>query len=235
MQLQKLDSGLLRYLVEKDLEIGERLPSLTKLSGELGISVGKLREQLELARQLEIVSVRPRTGIRREPYRFAPGMLTSLLYGLASGDARFSQYSVLRQAVEASFWDEAVRGLTPADMVTLRRLVASAWQRLRGDPVHIPSQEHRALHLTIFGRLDNPFVFGLLEAYWDAYEASEMTRFATYSYWVTVWTYHERIVEAVAAGHFDEGRRLLVEHFDLLRELPTGSNGSPRGNGGGAG
>ena len=231
MQLEKLDSRFLRYLIEQQIDIGDRLPPLTELSQELGISVGKLREQLELARQLEIVSVRPRIGIRREPYRFAPGLLTSLLFALAAGSARFEQYSALRQAVETSFWDEAVRSLTPADMLTLRRLVARAWERLRGEPVHIPNQEHRALHLTVFSRLDNPFVLGLLEAYWDAYEASEMTRYAAYSYWVSVWTFHERIVDALEAGQFDEGRRLLIAHFDLLRELPSARNGAPQVHG----
>ena len=52
----------------------------------------------------------------------------------------------------------------------LTALVEQAWEKLRGTPIHIPQYEHRQLHLSIYQRLDNPFVSGILEAYWDAYE-----------------------------------------------------------------
>ena len=50
----------------------QRVPSLTDLSLELGVSVARLREQLEVARALGFVEVRPRTGIRRLPFRIYP-------------------------------------------------------------------------------------------------------------------------------------------------------------------
>jgi DNA-binding FadR family transcriptional regulator len=80
----------------------------------------------------------------------------------------------------------------------------------------VPNGEHRQFHLLIFSRLNNPFVKGLLESYWEAYEASELTRFANYQYWLDVWTYHERIVDALCANEFEKGRQLLIEHFDML-------------------
>lgn len=221
MQLDKLDSPFLRYLIDSEASPGERLPALTEISDELGVSVGKLREQLEVARSLGLVSVRPRLGIQREPFDFAQPLLNSVLFSLAMGEANFEQVSQLRQVVEVGFWDEAVAQLRDADKLILRQLVEKAWQKLRGEPIHIPNSEHRQLHLTIFKRLDNPFVQGILETYWDAYEASELTRFVSYTYWVEVWSYHERIVEALCANDFTLGRQLLVEHFSLLRTLPA--------------
>ena len=50
-------------------------------------------------------------------------------------------------------------------------LIERALEKLRGTPVQVPHEEHRKLHLMIYSRLDNPFVTGILEAYWDAYEA----------------------------------------------------------------
>lgn len=224
MQLNKLDSPFLKYLVETDAVPGERLPALSEISHELGISIGKLREQLEIARSLGLVSVRPRLGIQREAFDFARSINNGLLFSLAMNEATFDQYSQLRQIVEVGFWDQAVAQLTTEDKLKLRKLVAKAWAKLRGEPIHIPNSEHRELHLTIFGRLDNPFVQGVLSAYWDAYEASEYTRFASYAYWVQVWTYHEHIVEALCSNNFEQGRQLLVEHFSLLRSLPAKSD-----------
>jgi DNA-binding FadR family transcriptional regulator len=221
MILNKLDSDFLRYLIEKQVAPGERLPSLNEISVEMGVSVGKLREQLEVARALGFVSVRPRLGTHREPYSFTPAVLSSVLFGLGTGEADFDQFSQLRCAIETSFWQEAVSQLTSEDKVYLQEIVSIAWEKLRGQPIHIPNGEHRLLHLTIFSRLNNPFVTGILEAYWDAYEASELTRYMGYQYWLDVWAYHERIVAALTANEFEEGRQLLIEHFSLLPTHPA--------------
>lgn len=220
MELTKLDSPFLRYLIDLGACPGDRLPALADISRELGVSIGKLREQLEVARSLGLVSVRPRLGIQREPFNFAQSLLNSVLFSQAMGESTFEQYSRLRQVVEVGFWDEAVRLLTVEDKEKLRLLVSQAWTKLRGDPIHVPTNEHRDLHLTIFSRLENPFVQGILATYWDAYEASELTRFVSYTYWIDVWTYHERIVEALCQNDYELGRQLLIEHFSLLRGLP---------------
>ena len=41
---------------------------------------------------------------------------------------------------------------------------------LAGTPIHIPHKEHREFHTAIYRHLNNPFVLGILDAYWDAYE-----------------------------------------------------------------
>lgn len=217
MHLERLNSELLRYLATNGHKPDDRLPSLGELSRALGVSVGKLREQLEVARNLGLVDVKPRTGIRREEYSFYPAVRTSLLFALADDPRNFDAFSALRNHVEAAFWPEAVALLTPADIASLRRLMAEAWAKLAGDPVQIPHAEHRDLHLTIFARLNNPFVKGLLEAYWEAYEAVELNVYSDYNYLREVWTFHERIVEAIAAGDYESGHAALVEHTCLLR------------------
>ncbi len=221
MRLNKLDSTFLRYLVESQVAPGERLPTLNQIGQELGVSVGKLREQLEIARGLGLVSVRPRVGIVREPFDFSQAVLAGVLFGLGTGEAQFQQFSELRQAIEIDFWETAVRELTPEDKQFLQLLVNKAWAKLKGDPIHVPNEEHRQLHLTIFSRLDNPFVKGMLAAYWDAYEASELTRFSPYEYWLEVWAYHEKIVEAIVQDDFAAGLDLLKAHFDLLPHPAT--------------
>lgn len=216
MRADRLNSAFLNYVVEQDVLPGERLPTLAEMSDDIGISVGKLREQLEVARSLGLVSVRPRVGTQREPFNFLPAVRNSAFFGLATGEASFTQFSQVRRSLETALWTEAVVRLTEADKVRLQEIVEQAWEKLRGEPVHIPNREHRALHLTIYSRLENPFVQGILEAYWDIYESSELTRLASYEYWLNVWDYHERLVEAIVGEDYERGRELLVEHFRLL-------------------
>ena len=221
----QLDSDFIAYIVENQVRPDEKLPSLQKISQDVGISVGKLREQLEVARTLGIVSVRPRRGTVRLPYDFAPAVQASLSFGLKTDAATFNQFSRLRRAIETQFWDEAVQLLTDEDKATLKEIVRNAWSRLNGAQSHAPNKEHRQFHLKIFSRLDNPFVQGLLKAYWEAYSYSQITRLMGYEYWIKVWEYHERIADTLITNQFDDGRDLLVEHFDLLPENPAQQGG----------
>jgi DNA-binding FadR family transcriptional regulator len=216
MILSQLDSDFLRYLLANGHTPGDRLPSLNEISATTGMSVGKLREQFEVARALGLVDASPRRGIVRTGYDFLPAVRLSLLVALAIDPGYFAAFSGLRAHLETAYWDEAVVLLTEADKERLRELVRSAWDKLSVPRIQIPFQEHRELHLTIYRRLANPFVVGILEAYWDGYEAVELNTFADLGYLQAVWRYHEAIVAAISAGEVVEGKRLLVEHMQLL-------------------
>jgi DNA-binding FadR family transcriptional regulator len=213
-------SEFLRYLVANGNANAERLPALTELSQGLGISVASLREQLEVARALGMVEVRPRTGIRRLPFTFKPAVMQSLAYAVAGNLATFEDFADLRQHIEASYWAPAVSSLTSEDHDYLHSLVSSAWEKLRGVPVQIPHAEHRELHLSIYRRMGNPFVIGLLEAYWEMYEAVGLAVYADYSYLEKVWEYHQRMVESIAMGDIMAGYAALDEHMKLLSQRP---------------
>ena len=209
-------SEFLRYLAAHD-EAESGLPTLNDLSRELGIGVAALREQLEVARALGLVEVKPRMGMRRKPYTFTPAVTKSLDYALAMSKDHFLQFADLRRHVEMTYWHEAVKLLTEEDHSHLKGLLARAWEKLRGIPIQVPHEEHRNLHLQIYSRLQNPFVTGILEAYWDAYEAVGLNVFTGgYEYLQEVWQYHQQMVDAICSGNFEAGYEALVAHTDLL-------------------
>jgi DNA-binding FadR family transcriptional regulator len=213
-------SEFMRYLAAHP-EADNSFPPLSDLSRELGISLAALREQLEVARALGLVDVKPRTGTRRRPFSFTPAVRQSLTYALALSDRHFDKFAELRNHVEIGFWDEAVRKLTSDDKAELQTLISSARQKLKASPVQVPHAEHRALHLLIFRRLDNPFVTGLLEAYWDMYEIVGLNLYSgDIAYLNEVWDYHARMVECICSGEYAAGREALVAHVNLLMQRP---------------
>ena len=214
-------SEFLRYLATNE-QAENSLPTLNELSQELGVSVASLREQLEVARALGLVEVKPgRGGTRRRAFSFTPAIRQSLGYALVLGDGHFEKYSELRNHVEFAYWHEAVQKLTDQDKEELQALVTRAWDKLRRTPVQVPHEEHRTLHLLIYSRLENPFVTGILEAYWDAYEAVRLNVFAGgYEYLQEVWQYHQKMVEAICNNNFKAGYDALVTHTDLLYHRP---------------
>ena len=214
-------SEFLRYLAASE-EAENGLPTLNVLSQELGVSVASLREQLEVARALGLVEVKPgRGGTKRRSFSFTPAIRQSLGYALALGDGHFQKYSELRNHVESAYWYEAVQTLTQKDKEELQVLVARAWEKLRRTPIQVPHEEHRRLHLLIYSRLENPFVTGILEAYWDAYEAMRLNMLTGgYDYLEEVWQYHQKMVEAICNDDLKAGYDALITHTDLLYHRP---------------
>ncbi len=213
-------SEFLVYLSKVDPSNNYRIPALAELSKQLGVSIASLREQLEVARMLGVVEVRPKTGIRRLKYSFKPAVTHSLAYALTIDSNNFQQFSDMRNHIETAYWFEAVSRLTPDDSKKLKDLVEKAKKKLKSNPVQIPHDEHRELHLTIYKRLNNPFVMGLLEAYWEEYESIGLNVFTNLDYLEKVWMYHKVMVDSIFSGEFKAGYQALVDHTDLLLQRP---------------
>lgn len=212
-------SEFFTYLLRYSETEQEKFPALKDLSSELGLSIAKLREQMSVAKALGLVDVRPRLGIRPLPYSFTPAVDASLCYAIQRDPAYFEDFVDLRRYLEYAYFPRAVDLLQESDHEELRKLVLSAWEKLRGSPARIPHEEHRQLHLTIYNRLHNVFVTGLLEAYWDAYEAVGLNVYADLDYLEQVWTYHEQLAEAAINRDKSRGLDILREHFDLMDRL----------------
>ena len=209
------------YLLKTAETEDKKLPALKDLSQELGLGISRLREQLEVAKALGLVDVRPRLGIRPLPYSFTPAVDASLCFAIQQNPAYFEDFVDLRRHLEYAYFPQAVDLLQEKDHQVLRQLVGDAWEKLRGSPVRIPHQEHRQLHLTIFNRLNNVFVTGLLEAYWDAYEAVGLNVYADLVYLEQVWTYHEQLADAAINKEKSRGLEILREHFELMDQMLT--------------
>lgn len=210
-------SEFMRYLARENTD-GDRLPSLAELSEQLGISIASLREQLEVARALGLVKVQPKKGIRRQPYQFKPAVCKSLAYATAVDPIfYFRAFADLRNHIEATYWHDAVGLLTQEDKDELCRLVEQAFHKLEGEPIQIPHAEHRQFHLSIYQHLNNPFVTGILETYWEAYEAVGFNMYTDIRYLRKVWEYHRQMVDAICSGNTAAGYRALIEHTDMLQ------------------
>lgn len=225
MPIRHLPNQLSEFLqvLASDSHDHDRIPSLTELSKDLGVSVASLREQMEVARALGFVEIRPKTGIRRLPFTFRPAVEQSLAYAVAVDPGYFALFSNFRRHVEEAYWYEAVALLDERDKQDLRDLIARAQEKLGRTPIQIPQLEHRELHTWIYRRLNNVFVMGILDSYWDLYESVGLDVYTDFNYLQQVWAYHQKMVEAIISGDYDFGFRALTEHMDLLNQRSKSS------------
>lgn len=210
-------SDLLDYLAEANRN-GTPIPTIAELSGELGMSITSLREQLEVARRLGFVTIKPKTGIQPCGFSLAPALRLSLQYGTRVQPELFEAFRDLRKHIEASYWFEAAPLLTSAEVSTLGDIVRKAQSKIKKQPIESPEKEHRAFHLAIFQHLENPVVKSLLETYWDLNAGNERNYYIDQNYLEIVWNYHQRIVEALAARDFERGHQALLAHMDLVMQ-----------------
>ncbi|MBN1639863.1 MAG: FadR family transcriptional regulator [Anaerolineae bacterium] len=229
MSLDLLSHSIVRYIIDERLAECEgepaRLPPLGELARQLGVSRGKLREDLIAAQAYGMVEMRPGDGTYVCPFDFYTAIRPLILYAIASDRGNFDRFYRLRARIEVAFWDDAVRQLGQPQLERLRGILAEADHKLDGTPIEIPHREHREFHVEIYSQIDNLFAQGLLKAYWDAYEAVGLHRYFELSYYQRVWDNHRQMVDHIAGGQYDEGKRVLLRHFTLLEDRLQG-NGS---------
>ena len=223
MLKDRLPFDVLQYIVQEGLQTADgaeltKLPAIGDLAKELRVSRGKLREELIAAQAYGAVEMRPGDGTYVRPFDFYAPIRTLVLYGIAADRGNFDRYYNLRAHLEITFWVKAARALNPGDLDLLYSILDRAQGKLQSAPVEIPHEEHRELHMRIYDRLDNPFVQGLLQAYWDAYEAVGLHRYFDLTYFERMWSWHRDMVDAIATGEYAQGQEVLIRHFTLLED-----------------
>ena len=206
------------YLLKFSIEKKENLPSINQIGKDLGLSTPCIREQIELARNLGLIQIQPRRGMTIMPYKFTPAVNKSLYYAIKSNIDYFNQFSLLRNQLEKVFFSEAVKLLNKKVLDEIKAIVENAMKKLSGNPIQIPHQEHRSFHLKIYERLENVFVKGLLESYWDVYELIGLDHFTDISYLEKVWKYHALIAKSIINEEFLKAYKLVEDHMNLIFE-----------------
>ncbi|HZK17088.1 MAG TPA: FCD domain-containing protein [Anaerolineaceae bacterium] len=214
--MKQSNLSLLSYLANSAKE-GKSIPSIAQLSNDLGLSTSSLREQLEVARQLEFVEVKTRTGIQTSTFSAAPAICLAYRYGLEVEPDMIWDILSVRQHLELSYWQEAVVHLTKKDVGYLNEIIESAFRKINNQPVVIPIEEHKEFHLSIYRSLNNSFLNSLLEAYWQIYQETDVRVYSDKTYLESIWAYHRKVQQAIASKEYDLGYQALMTHFEIVR------------------
>ena len=208
--------ALLSYLALNAKE-GKSIPSIAQLSEDLRLSTSAVREQLEVARQLELVEVKTKTGIQTSAFSAAPAICLAYRYGLEMQPDLIWDLLSVRQHLELSYWQEAVVNLTKKEVDYLAEIIETAFKKLNSRPVIIPIEEHKEFHLAIYRPLNNNFLNGILESYWNISLETGIHNLTDKTYLQSVWAYHQKMQQAIAAKEYDLGYQALLTHFELVR------------------
>ncbi len=208
---------LLDYLINAQRN-KSAIPSIPEISRDLGISTASTREQLEVARSLGFVRVKPKVGIQPLSFSLRQPLMLGMQYGMKLDPSLFESFLNLRKHLEVAYWYEAVSLLTKQEITKLHSIVDAAYKKIRMVPVQLPEEEHQDFHLLIYSRLENPVVMSILETYWDLYRQSDYSYYINQDYLETVWSFHQQMVEALASREFDKGFEVMKNHLELVQQ-----------------
>ena len=165
-----------------------------------------------------IANILPKTGIHKNNFSFYQAIKPGLDYAVMDDVTNFQHFAGLRKHLESAYFVEAAQSLSLAELNSLENLVQSALTKIEGSPIQLPNEEHRDFHMKIFANIENPFLQGLLETYWDLYHFHDFEYYPDHDYLLRVWHYHMRIIEQVKNRNFTQALALLIEHMDLLKQ-----------------
>ncbi|HHV05879.1 MAG TPA: FadR family transcriptional regulator [Anaerolineaceae bacterium] len=199
---------LLEYLA-KASKNGDDIPSIAELSQILGVSIANVREQLEVARQLGFVEVRPRTGIQQRAFSMVPLIRLGMRYGIHSEPKILDDYIDMRKHLELVYWDPAFKVINDNQIDYMQFLVDVAFRKLQRKPAIIPHEEQSEFHLTIFRPLGNKLLINFLEAYWDLETTNSVRFFMDLDDMLSIWSRRQVLVDALREKNAIKGKKAL--------------------------
>lgn len=143
----------MRYISDKKLKAGDKLPSQAVLAQALGVSLVALREAMRAMEALGIIEARAGSGWYVCDFSFAP-MARGLAYIFDINEASFADLVEIRVRLECSYLPEAMSKLTAEDLDELERCVNEMKQLAeKGEEFDAPD---RGFHMHLFaGKIDH--------------------------------------------------------------------------------
>lgn len=163
------EAELRRYIIEHNLQPGDKLPSEAELAQGLGSSRLVVREALSSLEALGLLDSRAGSGWYVRPFDVAAAAR------IFAGSLAFHPRPLLdllevRRSVEADVAAKAAEALTPHDLAVLDALVdRMRWRAARCDPFVAEDSE---FHRRIAAASGNLVALALVDLYWRVVEAA---------------------------------------------------------------
>ncbi|GGD97085.1 FadR/GntR family transcriptional regulator [Paenibacillus nasutitermitis] len=197
------------FIEEKEMQEGDKLPSVEAMTHMFGVGRSSLREALRYLEAIEVITVVNGKGIYVRDvgtYRFAGKIKVE-------NEKRFL-LSILdvRRALEGKAVELAAKRITPAQIVELTECL-DEYARLKesGKPT---GQIDLAFHRGIMKAASNPILFSVLESISAMYEKFFNEPLGEQRLFDETYPYHHTMFEAIAA-HNPE---LALAEFNKLMD-----------------
>lgn len=155
---------LIGYIATKGLAVGDRLPAIRELAGELGIATHSARDALLQAQTIGLVDVRPRSGAFVQTVDFSSlsgAFAKALPRSLSPFDVNLLDVLEARRLIEVELAVTAAGRRRMADLVPVREALEGMYADIRDYEGYVRHNE--AFHLAIARIGGNQMLFAILK------------------------------------------------------------------------
>ncbi len=209
--VEAIAQGLIRYIAEKGLREGDKLPPERDLVQMVGASRLPLREALSVLKGLGIVESQHGRGVfvKRLDLGAIFGMLSPLLRTHAEIDIR--HIFQVRLHLEASVAEVAATSRTDANLAALEEAIAGMGAGLRDRPVYV--QHDMAFHQELARSTDNPIFHVFMASITDLLVEVQFLYRDNVDIRRQATAEHAEIVEAVRARDGPRAKAAMEAHI----------------------
>jgi DNA-binding FadR family transcriptional regulator len=223
---QGIQDRLMRYIGDRKLKAGDRMPSQAVLAQALGVSLVTLREAMRAMEALGIIEARAGSGWYVCNFSFA-SVARGLAYTFDLNQESFADLTEIRIRLECSYLPEAMRYLNQEDLDALEASVTEMEQlAAAGQEFDAPD---RAFHMRLFSsKVQNRLFSRVMELFWAFYPQLAAPAWRTErAVLVEDAARHRLILEALCAGDTGLAVQRLMDSLQGAVRRTAGSGQSP--------
>jgi DNA-binding FadR family transcriptional regulator len=214
-----VERQLRQFIMNNKLVPGNKLPSESELSSELGVSRTAIREGLKSLEAVGVINAQQGKG--RFVSKFDSGAIAdNLAFSLILDRPSLQEVLEIRKALETKFLSQAAVLLVDDDFEALGQLVRRMSRKVKEPTTFL--QEDMEFHRILFRKLNNRVLLNILEIFWKLFGQVEEGTEHTVEQLTEAVNQHKAIVAALRKGNVSRVERLLEEHFrDAERRIAS--------------
>lgn len=217
-RLRALQSDIMELILDRELEVGDALPTENELCVALGVGRNTLRESLKVLQALGVIEVRHGFGMFVAPSNFealADGLIFRGRLSLRHHGLEALQLVDVRHALESGLIGSSMDVMTADQLAAVEEsVVRMEYLAARGESFVGADSD---FHGRLFAPLNNELLLNLLEVFWKVYRKIHAEIGPGSEDLPALAALHRNIYIAVAAGDKGRAAEELGRHFEGVR------------------
>lgn len=201
---------LKKWIIEKNLQPGDRLPTEQVLSEELGVARHTLREGIKRLSQLGIVSSKTGSGLYICDVSFE-NMAEYMQFLKQWGYISLPDIYSVREMLECSIVSEAAQHIDDSHMQIMYDVISNMRECIDNSDFDGYVQQDIIFHMNLAESTGNHLLSGIISALRQVFKEhmSQLDRKTA----ITSFKQHSCIAEAVRSGDSELAEKLMHEHI----------------------
>lgn len=207
------------YIIDKNLEPGDQLPTEAELCEMLKVSRNVVREAIKSMELMGMVEARPGRGTVVRPFSVDYIAQNVLFFSMSGQEKHIREMFDIRRNLEMAYLREAFHALRREDIAHISecaRKIRDAYEK-NG----MFNEEDREFHMSIFRPMGNEVLLSMMDAIWAVDVGFELEK--KHPHLSESVEKHEAIAWALENLDYRAFARAMERHFSSGKYLPGDS------------